>query len=114
MLLLITFDDVGDYLMNLSAGMEGEMTPMVTVYLVFLFVVFMLMLVGVFMAIAKFRKIKRYKVPKTWDVPAGKRWGILLSRFTMIIGLIFAVDTMGMQYITRGIFRLLTMAFQLE
>ncbi len=114
MLLLITFPDVGDYLMAQAAGMEGEMTPMVTVYLVFLFVIFLLMLVGVFMAIAKFRKIKRYKVPKMWDVPAGKRWGILLSRFTVIIGLIFAVDTMGMQYITRGIFKLLTMAFSLE
>lgn len=107
MLLLITFEDVGDYLMDMSAGITGTQTPMVTVYLVFLFCVFLLMLVGVFMAIFKFRKIRRYKVPKVWEISAGKRWGIMLSRITVIIGLVLAADTMCFQFITRSVYRLI-------
>lgn len=107
MLLLITFDDVGDYLMAVGAGMEGEKTPAVIVYLVFCFVVIMLMIIGVFMAIAKLRKIKRYKVPKMWDMPIGKRWGVFFSRATVIIALVLAADTMSFQFIARGIVELI-------
>ena len=105
MLFLITFDDVGDYLV----GKSTEKTPAVVCYLVFCFIMIMLMIIGVFMAIAKLRKIKKYRVPKMWEVSAGRRWGIFLSRFTVIIALLLAVDTFTFQYIPRGIFRLLSM-----
>lgn len=104
MLLFITFDDVGDYLM----GTTDEKSPMVVCYLVFCFIVVMLMIVGVFMAIAKLRKIRRYKVPRVWDVSAGRRWGIFLSRFTVIIALVLAADTFTFQFIPQGIYRLLS------
>lgn len=76
LLLFITFDDVGDYLLAKERGMEGVQTPAVVCYLIFCFFVIMLMIIGVLMAIVKLRKIKRYKVPKMWDVPASKRWGV--------------------------------------
>lgn len=103
MLLLLTFDDVGDYLLSQTS----EKTPAVMCYLIFSFVMIMLMIIGVFMAIAKIRKIKRYRVPKVWEVSAGRRWGILLSRFTMIIALVLAADTFTFGYITEGIYRVL-------
>lgn len=104
MLLFITFDDVGDYLL----GKTTEKTPMVVCYLVFCFIIVMLMIVGVFMAIAKLRKIRRYKVPKAWDFPAGKRWGIFMSRFTVITGLILAADTFTFGFVPTFIYRLLS------
>ena len=105
MLFLITFDDVGDYLV----GKSTEKTPAVVCYLVFCFIMIMLMIIGVFMAIAKLRKIKKYRVPKMWEISAGRRWGIFLSRFTVIIALVLAADTFTFQYIPRGIFRLPSM-----
>lgn len=109
MLLMITFDEVGDYLMARSAGMEAEQTPIVVVYLIYCFVVIMLMIVGIFMAIAKLRKIKRYKVPKVWtELSSGRRWGVFFSRFTVIIGLLLAADTFTFQFIPRTIFKLLS------
>lgn len=108
MLLFITFDEVGDYLMKRSAGQEAEQTPLVVCYLVFCFIVIMLMIVGVLMAIAKLRKIKRYKVPKMWDMPAGRRWGVFFSRFTVIIALLLAADTFTFQFIPQLIFDLLS------
>lgn len=103
MLLLITFDDVGDYLLGIST----EQTPGVVCYLVFCFLLIMLMIIGVLMAIAKLRKIKRYKVPKMWEVSAAKRWGVFLSRFTVIIALLLAADTFTFQFIPRALYKLL-------
>lgn len=103
MLLLITFDDVGDYLLGIST----EQTPGVVCYLVFCFLLIMLMIIGVLMAIAKLRKIKRYKVPKMWEVSAAKRWGVFLSRFTVIIALLLAADTFTFQFIPQALYRLL-------
>ena len=103
MLLLITFDDVGDYLLGIST----EQTPGVVCYLVFCFLLIMLMIIGVLMAIAKLRKIKRYKVPKMWEVSTAKRWGVFLSRFTVIIALLLAADTFTFQFIPKALYRLL-------
>lgn len=103
MLLLITFDDVGDYLLGIST----EQTPGVVCYLVFCFLLIMLMIIGVLMAIAKLRKIKRYKVPKMWEVSAAKRWGVFLSRFTVIIALLLAADTFTFQFIPKALYKLL-------
>ena len=103
MLLLITFDDVGDYLL----GRTEEKTPGVVCYLVFCFCMIMLMIIGVLMAIMKLRRIKRYKVPKMWEYPTAKRWGIFLSRFTVIIALMLAADTFTFQFVTRALCRLL-------
>ena len=109
LLLFISFDEVGDYLMAWSAGMEAEQTPIVVVYLIFCFVVIMLMIVGIFMAIAKLRKIKRYKVPKVWtELSTPQRWGVFFSRVTVIIALLLAADTFTFQFISRTVFKLIS------
>ncbi len=109
MLFLISFDEVGDYLLARAAGREAEQTPVVVFYLVFCFVVIMLMIVGIFMVIAKLRKIKKYKVPKVWtELSAGRRWGVFFSRFTVIIALVLAADTFSFQFVPRTLYKLLS------
>ena len=107
LLFFLSFDEVGDYMMAAANGEEAEQTPLVICYLIFWFAVIMLMIVGVLMAIAKLRKIKRYKVPKMWDVPAPKRWGVFFSRATVIIALVLAADTFTFQFAARGVIRLI-------
>ena len=109
LLLFITFDDVGDYLLAKERGMEGVQTPAVVCYLIFCFFVIMLMIIGVLMAIVKLRKIKRYKVPKMWDVPASKRWGVFFTRATVIIALVLAADTFTFQFAARGVLKLMNL-----
>lgn len=109
LLLFITFDDVGDYLLAKERGMEGVQTPVVVCYLIFCFFVIMLMIIGVLMAIVKLRKIKRYKVPKMWDVPASKRWGVFFTRATVIIALVLAADTFTFQFAARGVLKLMNL-----
>ena len=87
--------------------MEGVQTPTVVCYLIFCFFVIMLMIIGVLMAIVKLRKIKRYKVPKMWDVPASKRWGVFFTRATVIIAL--AADTFTFQFAARGVLKLMNL-----
>ena len=107
MLLFLSMDDVETYLMARAAGREAEQTPAVVCYLIFCFVVIMTMIIGVLMAIVKLRRIKRYKVPKMWDVSAARRWGVFFSRFTVIIALLLAADTFTYQFIPRGVYRLM-------
>lgn len=107
LLLFITFEEVGDYMLARAAGLEAEQTPLVVVYLVFCFVVIMLMIVGIFMAIAKLRKVKRYKVPKVWtELSAPRRWGVFFSRVTVIIALLLAADTFTFQFLPRTLVKL--------
>lgn len=109
LLFLLSFDEVGDYLLARAAGREAEQTPVVVFYLVFCFVVIMLMIVGIFMVIAKLRKIKKYKVPKVWtELSAGRRWGVFFSRFTVIIALVLAADTFTVQFVPRTLYKLLS------
>ncbi len=107
LLFFLSFDEVGDYMLARANGEEAEQTPLVVCYLIFCFVVIMLMIVGVLMAISKLRKIKRYKVPKMWDVPISKRWGVFFSRATVIIGLVLAADTFTFQFAARGVLKLI-------
>lgn len=106
LLFFISFDEVGDYMLARESGAEAEQTPLVVCYLIFCFAVIMLMIIGVFMAIAKLRKIKRYKVPKMWDVPASRRWGVFFSRATVIVALVLAADTFTFQFAAQGVLKL--------
>ena len=66
--------------------------------------VLILLLVGVIMAIFKLVKIKRYKVPKVQtEISASQRWGIFLSRATVIVTLALAVLTFLSPFIYRKI-----------
>lgn len=109
MMLFLSFRDIQDYIMTVLSGMEGVQTPAVTAYLIFCFLVIILMMVGVIMAIVKLTKIRRYKVPKVWtELSSGKRWGIFMSRATVIIALLLAADTFTFQMIPKSLAKLLT------
>lgn len=108
--LLITDPDVNDYLNQV--GITDELQPVpstsVKIYLVWNVMILLLMVVGIIMFIVKLVKIKRYKVPKMQtELSAGTRWGIFVSRPTVIISLLMAVDTMILGYITEQIVELL-------
>ncbi|MDE6733380.1 MAG: CPBP family intramembrane metalloprotease [Oscillospiraceae bacterium] len=112
--LIITDPDVSNYLAQ--AGIVDELPPVtstsVMIYLIWNVIVLLLMAVGIIMFIVKLVRIKRYKVPKMQtELSTGTRWGIFLSRPTVIISLIFAVDTMTVAFITREIIKLLAVIF---
>lgn len=104
MLVLLSSDSAQRYLL----GKGGDGDPAVVVMLVYMFFVIIFMLVGVIMAIFKLRKIRRYRVDKMWDYSAARRWGIFLSRASVIIMLILAADTLTFRYITTAVYRLIS------
>ena len=109
MLVMMTFDDVQDYLLGADRGVAAEPEGWAIVFVVFLCCMMLLMLIGAFMAIWKIKKIKKYKVPKAWtELSTAKRWGIFFSRATVIIMLVLAADTMTFQFIPRAIYSLIS------
>ncbi len=104
LLLLISTEPVQRYFI----GRGDNNDPVVIFMLVYMFAVLMLMIVGVFMAIWKLKKLRRYRVEKMWEVSSAKRWGIFLSRITVIIMLLLAVDTLVFRYIPTTIIKLIT------
>lgn len=104
MLLLLSSDSAQKYLL----GKGGDGDPAVIAMLVYMFFVIIFMLVGIIMAIFKLRKLRRYRVEKMWDYSAARRWGIFLSRVTVIIMLILAADTLTFRYITTAVYKVVT------
>ncbi len=104
MLILISTEPAQRYLI----GKGDNNDPVVILMLVYMFFVIMLMIVGIFMAIFKLRKIRRYRVEKMWDVSSAKRWGIFLSRVTVIVMLVLAIDTLTFRYIPTTVIKLIT------
>lgn len=115
--LFLTNQSVLDYLNNV--GITDEMQPIdstpVLIYLIWNVCVLLLMLVGIIMCIVKLVRIKRYKVPKMQtELSTGTRWGLLLSRPTVIISLILAVDTMTVMLIMEWLLKLLAAIFGID
>lgn len=104
MLILISTDSVQKYLMG--NGMEND--PLVIFSLVYMFFVIMLMIIGILMAIWKLRKIRRYRVEKVWEYSTARRWGIFLSRITVLIMILLAADTLTFRFIPTTIYKLVT------
>lgn len=108
---LITTDpEVTEYLA--LASVSDELPPItstsVKLYLIWNAVVMLLMIVGLIMFIVKLIRIKRYKVPKVQtELSTGTRWGIFISRPTVIISLLFAADTMTVAFLTKRLIWLL-------
>lgn len=106
-MLFISMDDVQSYMM--SGGTEAADSPAVIAYTVFMFFVVILLLVGLIMAVMKLRKIRRYRVEKVWsEVSAARRWGVFFSRFTVIIMVILAADTLTFRFIPTFVYKLIT------
>lgn len=102
MILLAADESVGDYLLASQSGAEAEMTPAVVLYIVWMALVMILLAVGIIMAIYKFVKIKKYRVPKVQtEMSTGMRWGIFLSRISVIIMILLAADTFSLQKVSK-------------
>lgn len=98
---------VSEYIYNAGMGNQTEQTTAVTMFLIWSVAVLLFALVGVIMAIVKLAHIKRYRVPKVQtELSTGKRWGIFISRPTVVIMLLMAIDTMTFLLVTRLILRL--------
>lgn len=94
MTLLVTNPEVQEYVLNAGKTENKHIPAPVMIYNAWLTLVVILLLVGVVMAIFKFVKIKRYKVPRVQtELSASRRWGIFLSRATVIVTLALAVLT---------------------
>ena len=107
LLLFMSTSSVGDYLLAAEAGETPEQDWVVTAYLIFLFAVIMLMIIGLCMLVVKLRKIKKYKVPKMQtEISPARRWGIFFSRVTVIIGLVLAADTFTFRFIPSFLYSL--------
>ncbi len=107
MVLLSANESVGDYLLAKDAE-QAVVTPAVVLYFAWLGLVMTLMVVGVIMAIYKFIKIKKYKVPKVQtELSTPKRWGIFLSRATVIIMIILAADAFSAKFLASGLYWLI-------
>ncbi|MGN0649205.1 MAG: lysostaphin resistance A-like protein [Oscillospiraceae bacterium] len=109
MLLFMSAPSVQEFFAASMKGEEAQRDAVVIAFAVFVLLVLTLMFVGVFMAIAKLRKIKKYKVPKMWEgVSTGKRWGVFFSRVTVIVMLLLAADTFTFRYIPKLIYQLIS------
>lgn len=112
LLLLLTDKSVGDFLLNSTSGQETEMTPAIVAYIVLLIFMLLVILVGFFMAIAKFVKIKKYRVPKVQEqLSPAKRWGIFFSRATVLVGIVLAADSFTFHFIPGIIYKGICMIF---
>ena len=99
--------EVGEYILSLELGIEVPKTPVVIVYVVWTVLVLALAFIGFIMAIVKLIHIRRYRVPKMQtELSSKRRWGIFLSRPTVVIMLLMAFDTITVAYVTRQIFEL--------
>ncbi len=107
LLLLMSVPQIQDYMLALERGEAPKAEGMVIVYFIYMFVVVMLLVVGILMAVWKLRKIKKYRVEKVWDVSAAKRWGIFLSRITVIIMFVLAADTLTFRFIPTALYKLI-------
>lgn len=110
LLILLSSDpSVGAYLAGAADGEPPEATPAVVMYIIWMAFIVLLLIVGIVMAIYKFTKIKKYRVPKVQtEISTGKRWGIFLSRISVIIMILLAIDTFATQQIPRFFVKLFT------
>ena len=106
LLLFLADKSVGDFLLDTTSGRQAVYTPAVVIYLILLVLMTLTIIIGLFMAISKFIKIKKYRVPKVQEeLSPAKRWGLFFSRVTVIIGLVLAADTFTFRFITNLIFK---------
>lgn len=107
MLLLAADKNVGDYLLAEDKS-AVDITPSIVLYIMWMGLVLVLMAVGIIMLIYKFIKVKKYRVPKVQtELSSAKRWGIFLSRVTVIVMLVLAADSFTYQIIPNTVYILL-------
>ncbi|MDE7229888.1 MAG: CPBP family intramembrane metalloprotease, partial [Oscillospiraceae bacterium] len=108
MVLLSADESVGDYLLAEDPS-TVEVTPGIALYTAWMVLVLLLMAVGIIMLIYKLIKIKKYRVPKVQtEISSPRRWGIFLSRVTVIVMLVLAADSFTLNLIPSTVYFLLT------
>ena len=113
LVLLMAEPSVSDYIFEAANGGEPVVTPAVVLYMVWMGVILLLLAVGIIMAIYKFIKIKKYRVPKVQtEMSTGMRWGIFFSRVSVIVMIILAADTFSLQKISGFFVWLVTGAWE--
>ncbi len=106
LLLLLTDESVGDFVLKSQIGLVGEYTPAVVIYLVIISLMMLTVAVGLVMAVFKLAKIKKYKVPVVQtELSAGKRWAIFFTTVTVIIGFVLAADCFTVRFIPKQILK---------
>lgn len=107
MVLLAAEKSVGDYLLAEDTS-TVEVTPGIAMYMAWMALILLLMAVGIIMLIYKLIKIKKYHVPKVQtEISSARRWGIFLSRATVIIMLIMAADSFTYQLLPTTVYLLI-------
>ena len=105
-LFLVNYD-VGEYILALEMGRDAPKPPVVIVFIVWTSLVLILALGGFIAAIVKIVHIGRYRVPKMQtELSSKRRWGLFVSRPTVIIMLIMALDTMTVAFVTECLYAL--------
>lgn len=107
--LLLATSDVQRYMIALELGIEVEKTPIIIVFIVWTVLVLSLALIGFIMALVKIIHIGRYRVPKVQtELSSRRRWGLFMSRLTVIVMLLLALDTMTVAYLTESLYKLIS------
>lgn len=110
--IFLAHPDVQDYMLALGLGNKAEMTAPVVVFFIWMMIILLFAFAGFIMAIIKLVHIKRYRVPQVQtELSTKKRWGIFLSRPTVIIMLLMAFYTMTFVFITRQLLNLIRNIF---
>lgn len=111
--LFLMNNDVQEYILLLNSGIvPTETSAAVTVFLIWTTAVLLFALIGFIMAIVKLVHIKRYRVAKVQtELSAKTRWGVFLSRPTVIIMLLMAFDTMTFLFVTQKLYELVKLFY---
>lgn len=110
-LFLVNYD-VGEYILALEMGIEIQKTPVMIAFIVWTVFVLAFAFIGFIMAVVKLIHIKRYRVPQMQtEISSKRRWGIFLSRPTVVIMLLLALDTMTVAFVAKNLYHLLDKIF---
>lgn len=102
--LFIISPEIGTYLLALESGQEVSRPPVVILFMIWSVAVLVFAVVGAVMAVIKLTRIRRYRVPKVQtELSSKRRWGIFMSRPTVIVMLLMAFDTMTFLFVTRNL-----------
>ena len=106
--LFLATHDIQRYIIAAGLGIDIPKTPTMIVFIVWLMLVLTLALVGFIMSLFKIFPFSRYRVPKMQtEMSSKRRWGIFLSRPSVVIMLLIAIDTMTVAFITEMLLELL-------
>lgn len=110
--LFMASSDVVTYYYELQMGFDPPKPIGVILLTVWSVAVLLFAVVGGVMAVIKLIKIKKYRVPQVQtELSTKRRWGIFMSRPTVIIMLVMAFNTMTFRFVTKKLIELLRLIF---